>query len=353
MVVHEREPFNAEPPPNALAGHPVTAVDTFYARNHGPIPRLDAASWRLRVDGLVDRPLELGLAELRTAFAEHELTATLQCAGNRRAGLMAVRDIPGEAPWGPAATSTAVWSGTRLADVLAAAGVRGSAAHVWFSAPDVAAGARPPQPYGSSIDLAKATAAEVLLAWSMNGAPLRAAHGAPLRAVVPGWIGARSVKWLRAVTVADRPSDNWFQASAYRVLPPGADPLAAGPGDGISLSTVALNAAILDPADGATLPPGPVTVRGYALAGGGRGVRRVDVSADGGDRWVQADLGADDGPWAWRQWSAGVRPRPGPVELVARAWDDSGSTTPAEAGPLWNPKGYVNNSWDRVRVTAG
>ncbi len=352
MVVHQQDPYNAEPPRAALAGEVFTRVDTFYSRNHGPIQQIDPDGWRLSVDGLVRRPLSLSLEDLRGGFAEHELPATLQCAGNRREGFLPIRDIPGEAPWGSGATSTARWAGARLADVLAAAGPRVGAAHAAFSAPDVSQIAHPVQPYGSSIPLAKALGLEVLLAWSMNGAPLTAAHGAPLRVVVPGFIGARSVKWLQAVTVGDRPSDNWFQATAYRVLPAGADPLAAGPGDGISLAEVALNAEILSPDVGATVAAGPVDVRGYAFAGGGRGVARVDVSTDDGISWVQADLGGDRGPWVWRQWTAQVVLPQGERLLTARAWDTAGASMPEDPRHLWNPKGYVNNSWARVPVTA-
>ena len=123
MIVHEQEPYNAEPPRAALAEHVITPVGTFYGRNHGTMPVVDPATWRLRIEGLVERPLELSLADLAERFAHHEVTATLQCAGNRRAGLMAHRDIPGQHPWGAGATSTAHWRGVRLADVLAAAGL--------------------------------------------------------------------------------------------------------------------------------------------------------------------------------------------------------------------------------------
>jgi sulfite oxidase len=134
------------------------------------------------------------VADLRDGrFAEREEVVTLQCAGNRRVGLTAVREIPGEAPWGPRATGTARWRGVPLADVLAAAGVRAGAAHVAFVGADCSEEAVPPQAYGSSIPLEKAQGDEVLLAWEMNGQPLAAVHGAPLRAIVPGYIGARSV----------------------------------------------------------------------------------------------------------------------------------------------------------------
>lgn len=351
MVVHGQDPYNAEPPPSALADHPLTEADTFYSRNHGPVPTLHPAAWRLHVDGLVERVLDLSLADLQTGFEQRSLVATLQCAGNRRTGLTKVRDIPGEDPWGPGATSTAQWTGVALADVLASAGLLADVRHVAFAAPDVSQLAVPAQPYGGSIGVAKATSAEVLLAWAMNGTPLPAVHGAPVRVVVPGYIGARSVKWVQRITAAREPSENYFQATAYRLLPADADPTAAGPGDGLSLGSVALNSEFLRPDDGAVVPAGPTEVTGYAFAGDDRGIARVDVSVDGGSTWVQAELDAQASPWAWRHWRSTLQLAPGPVEVVARAWDTTAASQPESPEHLWNPKGYVNNSWPRLHLT--
>jgi len=299
-VVHGLEPFNAEPPRTALAERAVTPVERFYVRNHGPVPALDADALRLTVGGLVERPLELSLAALRAGLLPlAEVAATLQCAGNRRAGLAEVRAIPGEAPWGPGATGTAIWRGVRLADLLAAAGVRAGAAHVALIGADRSEETDPPQPFGTSIPLEKAEHPEVLLAWEMNGEPLPAVHGGPLRAVVPGYIGARSVKWLQRIEPAAEPHPGYFQNVAYRLLAPDEEP---GPGRGVVLGEVALNADVLEPADGATVPAGPVRVRGYAFAGGERFVTRIDVSCDAGATWRRAELLEDLGRWAWRLW---------------------------------------------------
>ncbi|SDX91918.1 sulfite oxidase [Modestobacter sp. DSM 44400] len=352
MLVHEQDPYNAEPPVSALAGHPVTAVDTFYSRNHGPVPDLDPTSWRLRVDGLVEHPVELSLADLQARFVERTLPVTLQCAGNRRAGLIAVRDIPGEDPWQGGATSTATWTGVALGDVLDAAGLLEEAQHVCFQAPDVSHIPDPPEAYGASVPVGKATSPEVLLAWAMNGRALTPVHGAPVRLVVPGWIGARSVKWLQHVTASAESFPGHFQATAYRLLPPAADPGTADAAAGPSLGPVALNCEILAPGDGQTRPAGPVTVTGYAYAGEDRTVERVDVSADRGVTWVQARVDAPDGPWTWQHWRIDVDLPPGTTELTARAWDPTGALQPQQPEDLWNPKGYVNNSWARVRVTA-
>ncbi len=211
--------------------------------------------------------------------------------------------------------------------------------------------ARPPQAYGSSIPLARALERDVLLAWTMNDEPLPAVHGAPLRVVVPGWIGARSVKWLQRLTVQEQPSANYFQAIAYRVLPPDADPAAAGPGDGISLGEVALSSAVLVPDQGARVPAGLVEVRGYAHAGHGRQVPRVDVSLDGGANWVQAGL-SEQTDGAWRLWRVSLDVPPGPARVTVRAWDSTGASQPESAAALWNPKGYVNHSWAHLDLVA-
>ena len=349
LVVHEEEPFNAETGLAALAEGPLTATDAFYVRAHAAVPEIDPATWRLRVHGLVERKLELSLATLREAFTVREVTATLQCAGNRRAGLIAIRDIPGEAPWGPGATGTAAWTGVALADVLALARPRREGAHVGFAGADVCAEAKPAQRFGGSIPLHKACRPEVLLAWGMNGEPLPPVHGAPLRVVVPGYIGARSVKWLERVEVQSRPWQGYFQDVAYRLLPEDGRP---APGAGIPLGLVALNSDVLAPADGETVAAGAVEVRGYAFAGGERHVARVDVSVNGGASWAQAELLDDLGRWAWRHWRITVDLAPGEHEILVRAWDSSAATQPEDEAALWNPKGYVNNARPRIRLTA-
>ena len=339
MTVHSETPFNAEAAPAALWADGVTPVGDHYVRGHGPVPDAAAATAVVHVGGLVERPLALTVAELRDRFAAHELVATLMCAGNRRTDLAVVRAIPGEEPWGVGAIGTARWGGARLSDLLAAAGVQeASARHVALTGLDESAEIDPPQPFGGSIPLAKARAPEVLLAWEMNGAALPPVHGGPLRLVVPGYYGARSVKWLSTIEVQERPSANHFQAQAYRV-------------NGTQLGELPVCSAILAPRTGARLRAGPVEVRGYALAGAAA-IARVEASADGGRTWADAELlDAGLGPWAWRRWRARTELRtPGPVVLLARAWDEHGGGQTREAAALWNPKGYANSAWARVAV---
>lgn len=351
-IVRSRLPYNAEPPAAVLAGSIITPVAAFYARNHGPIPEIGPPHWRLRVSGGVSNPITLTYAELTTGFDQHAVVATLACAGNRRAEMMRVRDIPGKEPWAHGAISTAQWGGVRLADVLRAAGVGlQDGLHVAFEAPDVAPEARPAQAYGGSIPLAKAMSDEVLLAWQMNSEPLPRVHGGPVRVVVPGFVGARSVKWVTAVTVQDHPSQNYFQAHDYRILPPEADTDSAAPGEGISLTSLPLSCDILVPGDGEQVPAGALLIRGYGIAGDGRSVERVDVSVDDGLSWRQADLHPAPSRWSWRPWSFTADVSPGPLRIIARAWDDTGTLQPESVASLWNPRGYGNNAWARLELT--
>jgi len=347
MTVWQEEPFNAEPPSSLLLA-PLTATDGFYVRSHGPVPEIEAAEHRVTVGGLVERELSLSLAELRSEFEQRTLTVSLECAGNRRGELIAVKDIEGEIPWGPAVIGTATWTGVALAEVLAHAGLDGQAEHVEaLGAEELEDG----EPFGGSIPVAKAMSREVLLAYEMNGQPLLAAHGAPLRLVVPGYIGARSVKWLSALRVLDSPSPNHFQATSYRLHPPGLDEDSAQPEDGFALGELGVNAAVLAPAEGDEVPAGGrVSVEGYAITGGAARIERVDVSADGGRRWERAELAEDQGRWAWRLWRAELELPEGEAEIVARAVDSSANTQPEDPATIWNWQGYANNAWSRVRV---
>ena len=359
LIVHSEAPFNAEPPLDALRASFITPQDRFYRRSHGAVPRLHAARHRLRVGGEVSAPLDLSLAELKGRFVHRTVTATLQCAGNRRGELQAVRPTSGD-PWAAGAIGNARWTGVALADVLReAGGVTGVGRHVALQADDLVA-----QPggaafrFGVSIPVAKALSPEVLLAWAMNGEELAPEHGYPLRAVVPGYAGVRSAKWLTGITVQDRPSDTPVQQQDYKLVPPDVTADTVDWARGVTINEMPLNAAICEPGAGAALAAGPTTVRGYAIASG-RGVARVDVSGDGGRSWIEGTLEAREGvpgegaPWSWTFWHALLDLRPGERDLVVRAWDSAGQTQPATPDEVWNFKGYLCASWHRVRVRVG
>jgi len=350
-LIRDPEGWNAGPIPRLLGEHAVTPASLFFTRSHAPIPALDPRQWRLKVTGLVGRPLEFSLEELRAGFAHHSMTATLVCAGLRRSELEAFRPVPGELPWGSEAISTGRWTGVALADVLSGAGVAPGAAHVEFTGLDRVERDDRRFGFGGSVPLAKAMAGEVLLAFELNGAPLPPEHGFPLRALVPGYFGARSVKWLGEVTVTASPSANYFQTQAYRIqrVPPADNPRDVS--GGTELGELVLNAVIVSPDDSEVVRPGETTVSGWAVAAGGAPATRVEVSPDAGRHWVVAELSAGEGPWAWRLWRATLRLEPGRRTLVARAFDAEGRGQPGELAEVWNVKGYANNVWHRVTVT--
>jgi len=350
LLIRQENPLNAGPAPDVLLDSFATPNELFFVRNHGDIPAVDPAAWRLTVDGLVERPLSLSLADLQR-LPRLTVAATLQCAGNRRLEMMAVSPIPNELPWGTEAISNAEWSGVPLREVLAAAGPRSGALHAAFLGLDDTERHGHRFNFGGSIPLAKALHPEVLLADTMNGEPLPATHGAPLRVVVPGYIGARSVKWLSRITLREQPSDNYFQAKAYRLFPPSIGPENVDWEAGLMLGESPVNSVICSPLEGEKLRAGRVTVRGWAVAGGDREVARVDVSGDGGRTWKTADLGAGAG-WTWRFWEAPLDLAPGSHEICCRAFDSAAQTQPSDPAQVWNFKGYANNAWHRVRVVA-
>ena len=349
VMVRKDHPYNAETPPDLLREDFITPTDAFYVRNHGDVPEVDPGRYRLKVCGLVANPLELSLEEIK-GFPRTELGATLYCAGNRRAELMEKGPIPGKVAWETGAAGNARWGGVLLRDVLRGAGVGDEARHAAFTGLDRDVEAGTGEPFGGSVPVERATADDVLLAYEMNGRPLAPEHGFPLRVVVGGYVGARSVKWLSEITLRAEPSDNYYQAVEYKLFPPHVTAENADHSEGEMLGEIPLNAVIWAPKDGETLPRGPVAVRGYAIAGGDRHVARVEVSADGGATWTEATLTEGDGPASWRLWEAVVEPGPGEREILARATDSGGGTQPETVEEVWNFQGYANNAWHRVRV---
>jgi len=352
QIVHPGEPLNSEPKLSELVANQITPLEHFYVRNHGPIPQVSADEVRLTVDGLVHKKLDLGVAELQGKHKAHTVEATLTCAGNRREEMARIKPIPG-VQWQEGAIGNGVWKGIALADVLKQAELREGAKHVWFEGldpiKDSSGGAAP---FGASIPLEKALAmndeALCLIAFQMNGQPLLPEHGFPMRTVVPGYIGARSVKWLSKITVSDRPSPNHFVADVYKLVQTEAESKDRNP-----IYEFVINSAICTVANGAKLKAGKTTIAGYALPTGEPGctIESVELSTDGGKTWQPAKLEGGpkaELPFVWTLWSATVDLTPGKHQLVVRATDSKGNKQP-EKGP-WNLKGYLFNGWHRVNV---
>lgn len=350
MIVHRGTPLNAEPRGALLRSSFLTGQDNFYIRNHGTIPTLLVETYRLQLQGDGVTPTTLTLSDIQTRFPQRSIKAVLQCAGNRRADFTKVKSVSGDG-WQAGAISNAEWTGVGLGDVLKAAGVAPKPGmHVAFASHDEIEEEGEHFNYGVSIPLEKALASETLLAFAMNGEPLSAEHGFPLRVVTPGYAGVRSPKWLASITVQDHPSDNHIQQKEYKLLPPEMTKETQDLSKGVTINEMPLNSAILEPAEGARLARGKNVVRGYAIATGVP-IRRVEVSADGGKNWREAKLESHpDAPWSWTFWSADVDLHSGPAQLVARAYDNSGATQPASAAEIYNFPGYLCRAWHRVNV---
>ena len=363
MRVLSVDPPNAEPD-FATWGDWQTPTSQFFVRSHAVPPRLEAANYSLQVTGLVQRELSLSLSELRSRFARHAHFATLVCAGNRRQEHAAVRPVAGVA-WGLGGISTAHWQGYVLADILRHAGVRAEACHVQFEGTDIIAHPEGDEPFGGSIPLERAMATEqwgqtgparrlpsVMLADCMNQQPLLPDHGFPLRVIVPGFIGARSVKWLRKIIVSDRPSSNHYMQRAYKVV---ANDTLADWSAAASIEEMPINSAITQrPRQIRQLPDGSMAwaLAGYAIGQGGTPIRDVEYSADGGRDWQPLPgPRSPSRPGVWLRWRTRRDGIVLPAEaetIMVRATDSAGNMQPASVP--WNVKGYLYNAWHQVRL---
>ena len=355
-VAHEKDlifrttnPRNGEPELGKLVQSWVTPTSLFYVRSHAPNPSIDPAKFKLEVGGMVGRPMSLSLGDLQR-FGSRSTTATLTCAGNRRSEFNKEGEVGG-VQWEAGAIGNATWTGVSLADVLKLAEVSDDAKHVCFEGLDEITKGDDIIPFGASIPIQKAMvrgeAGEVLLAHTMNGAPLTPDHGFPLRTVVPGYIGARSVKWLGKIVVTDRPSTNHYVATAYKLVKQ-TEPLdwmESGP-----IYRYPINAAICSPALNSQVAAGLVSVSGYVLPTGRPRSRteNVLVSGDNGNSWVKAELGDRVSDFCWQLWTAKVEVARTTRQLIVKATDSSGGFMPYRVP--WNAKGYLQNSWFKLPI---
>jgi DMSO/TMAO reductase YedYZ molybdopterin-dependent catalytic subunit len=325
----------------------LTPVPHFFVRNHMHEPSEldppDAKDWRLSIGGDVDKPLTLSLAEL-SKIETHSVVNTLECAGNGRS--LQRPQVPG-VQWGKGAVSTARFSGPRLRDVLQRAGVKATGKHVMFRGLDEVPGKVPP--FIRSVPIEKALDADTLIATHMNGFPLTKHHGFPARALVPGWIGAASCKWLTEIKVLEAEFVGNFMSPAYRFpnqpVQPGD---AVKPEDTHPLTALSVKSVIAGPADGASLKAGKVLVHGAAWAGEAD-ITKVEISTDGGANWSPANLDHQQAHYAWRLWSYRWKPgKNGDYTILSRATDSQGRVQPST--PAWNPSGYLYNAVDQVKI---
>ena len=330
----------------------ITPNEAFFVRYHVvPIPTsVDLATWRLKITGHVDRPLELSMDDLKTKFPQVAITAVCQCAGNSR-GRFAPRVLGGQ--WGDGAMGNAEWVGARLKDILAMANVRQGAVQVTFNGLDQPAFPSVPD-FVRSLDVTRVMDdPDIIVAYQMNGDLLPLLNGFPARLVVPGWYAAYWVKNLSEITVIDQVFEKFWMAQAYRIpdTPCGCVEPGTVPKRTVPITRMRVRSFIASPESGARVPVGrPVTLKGIAFDGG-YGIREVQVSDDDGVTWRRAQLGADRGRYSFCEWSALWTPgKAGDYRLRVRAFNRIGESQDYE--PLWTPAGYLRNSIEHLDVHA-
>ncbi|HEV3344934.1 MAG TPA: molybdopterin-dependent oxidoreductase [Pirellulales bacterium] len=327
----------------------LTPNDVFYVRWHlQAIPTaIDLATWRLKIDGAVDTPLELSMDELRR-LGDDEVVAVNQCSGNSRS-LFAPR-VAG-AQWRNGAMGNARWAGVSLATLLRRAGVRHDAVQVTFDGLDEGPLSSVPD-FVKALDIDHALEPDVMVAYSMNAEALPALNGFPARLIVPGWYATYWVKALHRITVLAEPYEGYWMAKAYKVPDnaSGIEDPAQLATQLVPISRMTVRSFFTTPDPGAEVPKGrPCEVDGIAFDGGS-GIQTVEVSADAGTTWMAATLGSDLGRYSFRRWRLTWTPTArGPQHLLVRATARDGQTQPHEAG--WNRGGYMRNVLEGLAVT--
>lgn len=378
-----------------------------------PVPLVDAETYVLSISSdKLQQPIRLTLRDLKTKFPRVEVESAIQCAGNRRNEMTRIKSVKGGA-WEFGAISNSKWAGARLRDVLAHVGVDPNCTfrrprtrtcatdvprlsyarfpavdfeHVHFEGLDKDF----EKHYGSSIPWSKAVApdGDVILAYEMNGETLPRDHGFPVRAVVPGIVGARNVKWLSKIHASKDESPNHWQQLDYKGFCPSVDWHNVDFKSSPAIQELPVQSAITQPSEGVEFDEDTTAIpmKGFAWSGGGRGIVRVDVSADGGKNWTTAELSGPKNQgwnrtpalsslrfpwseraillpdvWGWTLWNATV-PVPAQAlgedengrskyQLVVKAVDSSYNTQPDTMEPIWNLRGVLANAWHRVNVT--
>ena len=352
LVVLQDRPLNAETPEHLLDDD-TTSTANFYIRNNGTPPQVssDPDSWKLTVDGEVNNPLTLALGDIKKRFRPVTYRLQLECGGNGRSFF--TPETRGN-QWGNGAIGCAEWTGVPLRELLHAAGLKPNAVYTAHYGADTHLSGDPNRPTISrGVRIEKALEPHTLLVFQMNGQPIPAVHGGPLRLLVPGWAGSASHKWVTRIWIRNREHDGpGMTGFSYRVpktpMIPGGK---ADEKDFAILESMPVRSIISNPANGTKLPAGTrrLELRGAAWAGE-RTIRHVDVSIDYGTTWQRATLSQPKNKYDWQRWTARVElPTHGYYEIWSRATDSEGKMQPHMAGN-WNPQGYGANPISRVAV---
>ena len=340
MVMHRANPLNCETSIPALLGGVVMPNARFYMRNNFRMPDLDAATFRLAIAGLVERPQSFTLRDLQNMRSKTQVV-TLECAGNGRA--LFDRPTEGE-QWGLGAVSTAEWTGVPLVEVLDRAGVRHDAQEVLFRGADggTVEGRSDSMRFERSLRIDDARDDDVLLAYAMNGESLPVEHGYPLRLIVPRWYAVASVKWVTAIELIDQTFTGHYQGHKYRYEWERDGRIVSEP-----VTVQRVRALITEPSPQTEARPGELAIRGVAWSGAAP-IARVEVSVNGGN-WQDARLVSERHRHSWQWWELMTRVEASDhLVLRARATDLAGRTQPERAE--WNRLGYGNNAIVEVPI---
>jgi len=325
LIIRQREPHNLETPFDQVRSF-LTPNELFYIRSHFPAPKMELASYRLRIDGAVRNPVSLTYQELRDMQSETRV-AVLECAGNSRVFL--VPQVEG-AQWELGAVGNAEWTGVPLRALLERAGMEDDACEIVFEGADRGTPVEKPVPpgpisYARSLPRDKAVQSEVLIAYQMNGRDLPQDHGYPVRAIVPGHYGMASVKWLTRIQAVREPFPGYWQTSDYAYW----DDLDGKPVRR-PLGELKLKSEIARPRVYELLAPNQLYTVAGAAWNGGTEVTEIAVSTDGGQTWTPADFIDPAQRHAWRRWQLQwLTPKtPGRYTLLARAKAASGRVQP-------------------------
>jgi DMSO/TMAO reductase YedYZ molybdopterin-dependent catalytic subunit len=340
MIVRSPRPEDLEMPRDGFTDW-ITPIDRFFVRCHTYTPQVNLSEWSLKVDGVVERPMTLTMADLKK-LPRVELVGVLECAGNGRS--FYEPHIPG-AQWTFGAVGNGRWAGARLRDVLQKAGIKSSAKEILCDGADVPLGKMPD--FQRTIAAAKALDPDTLLAYEMNGQPLPVEHGFPLRVIAPGWAGDSWVKWLQHIEVLDHEFEGFWMKSAYRhptrPVPPGT---AVDPAEMVPVTDLNVKSLIAVPA--AWAKPGSVRVQGTAWSNTSP-VSKVEISTDGGQSWKLAKLAGQQTKYGWRLWQYDWKAAEGKYTLMSRATNMAGQTQPLSQE--WNPPGYLWNVAQPFAIT--
>ncbi|ELB2101095.1 molybdopterin-dependent oxidoreductase [Vibrio parahaemolyticus] len=348
LTVLNDRPMNAETPPHLL-NDDVTPTRRHFIRNNGiPPADVNPETWTLTIDGLVDKPMSLSIADLKKNFDVVEQQLVVECGGNGRAFF----DPKASGnQWTYGAVACSRWTGVRLADVLKAAGVKDGAVYTaHYGADKHLSGKEGKLPISRGVPIAKAMGSENLIAFAQNGEALHPMNGAPLRLVVPGWPGSCSQKWLTRIQIRDQIHDGpKMTGTSYRVPN---RPVA--PGENVAkedfeiIERMPVKSLITSPQTNTEVNGNEIAIRGHAWSGD-RKVIKVQISIDFGATWMDADLAAPANDGAWQTFNAKVKfPQAGYYEVWAKATDDQGVSQPFAIA--WNPKGYLNNTFHRIAL---